>query len=87
MNDKRQTPFDSVEGAHEYLDLLLDAILEAKKDIGKDLEAAEDPKFPRRREALQLVSFKLEKLEQCTKQGCRILNDLRTLRRLLLDER
>jgi hypothetical protein len=34
-----------------------------------------------------LVSFKLEKLEQQVKNSRRLLNDLRTLRRLLLDER
>jgi len=38
-------------------------------------------------EALRLVSFKLDKLEQHVKNSCRLLNDLRTLRRLLLDER
>jgi hypothetical protein len=87
MNDQNQTPFDSVEGAHEYLNLLSEAILDAKNEIESDLNAAEDPKFPRRREALRLVSFKLEKLEQHIKSSCRLLNDLRTLRRLLLDER
>ena len=43
--------------------------------------------FLRRLEALRLVSFKLDKLEQHVKSGRRLLNDLRTLRRLLLDER
>jgi hypothetical protein len=33
------------------------------------------------------VQFKLEKLEQHLKTSSRLLNDLRTLRRLLLDER
>ncbi len=87
MPDERGTPFDSVEGAHEYLSLLADAILEARKEIEADIQAAEDPKFPRRLEALRLVQFKLEKLEQNIKNGRRLLNDLRTLRRLLLEER
>lgn len=87
MKDRSETPFDSVEGAHEYLSLLSDAIEDAKNEIEADIRAAEDPKFPRRLEALRLVSFKLDKLEQHVKGGRRVLNDLRTLRRLLLDER
>jgi len=87
MKDRSETPFDSVEGAHEYLSLLSEAIQDAKGEIEADISAAEDPKFPRRLEALRLVSFKLEKLEQHVKNSRRLLNDLRTLRRLLLDER
>ncbi len=87
MKDRSETPFDSVEGAHEYLSLLSDAIKDAKDEIETDIRAAEDPEFPRRLEALRLVSFKLDKLEQYVKSGRRLLNDLRTLRRLLLDER
>jgi hypothetical protein len=87
MKDRSETPFDSVEGAHQYLSLLSEAIQDAKDEIEADIRAAEDPKFPRRLEALRLVSFKLEKLEQYVKNGRRLLNDLRTLRRLLLDER
>ena len=87
MPDQRGTPFDSVEGAHEYLRLLSDAVLEATKEIEVDIREAEDPKFPRRLEALRLVHFKLEKLDQQIKAARRLLNDLRTLRRLLLDER
>lgn len=87
MKDRSETPFDSVEGAREYLSLLSEAIQDAKNEIEADIRAAEDPKFPRRLEALRLVSFKLDKLEQHVKNGRRLLNDLRTLRRLLLDER
>jgi len=87
MKDRSQTPFDSVEGAHEYLSLLSDAIQDAKDEIDADIRAAEDPKFPRRLEALRLVSFKLDRLEQHVKNSRRLLNDLRSLRRLLLDQR
>jgi len=87
MKDRSETPFDSVEGAHEYLSLLSEAIHDAKREIEDDIKGTEDPKFPRRLEALRLVSFKLDKLEQHVKNSCRLLNDLRTLRRLLLDER
>jgi hypothetical protein len=38
-------------------------------------------------EALQVVQLKLDKLEQHLKASSRLLNDLRSLQRLLLDER
>jgi hypothetical protein len=41
----------------------------------------------RRLEALQLVAYKLERLARHVDSSHRLLNDLRTLRRLLLGER
>jgi hypothetical protein len=79
-------PFDSVEGAHEYLGLLLEAVLEATGEVEEDVKRAEDPRFPRRLEALRLVHFKLNKLEQHIKTSRRLLNDLRSLKRLLLEK-
>jgi hypothetical protein len=38
-------------------------------------------------EAVRLALYKLEKLEQHIKASRRLLNDLRTLRRLLFEER
>jgi hypothetical protein len=81
-----ETPFDSVESAHEYVRLLADALLEAKKDLDADVVAAE-AKPDRRLEALRLVQYKLEKLDSHLQSSSRLLNDLRTLRRLLLEER
>jgi len=87
MPDRRGTPFDSVEGAHEYLGLLSEAIANAGNEIEEDIRTAGDSKLHRRLEALRLVQFKLEKLKQNMKSSQRLLNDLRTLRRLLLGER
>lgn len=82
-----ETPFDNVEGAQEYLSLLSEAIQDAKSEVMADIATAGQGSFLRRVEALRLVFFKLEKLEQQIKNSRRLLNDLRTLRRLLLDER
>ncbi len=87
MNAALQTPFDSVENAHDYVRLLNEAIAEAKSDIAADLAVAVKAKSQRRAQALQIVQFKLEKLEQHLKTSSRLLNDLRSLRRLLLEER
>ena len=86
MSYRPETPFDSVESAHEYVRLLADALLEAKKDLDADV-AASEAKPDRRLEALRLVQYKLEKLDSHLQSSSRLLNDLRTLRRLLLEER
>ena len=87
MTAPLRTPFDTVEDAHEYVRLLGEAIAEAKREIEADLAEAAKAKSERRLQALHLVQFKLDKLEQHLKTSSRLLNDLRTLRRLLLEER
>lgn len=87
MSHPVQTPFDSVENAQQYVRLLLDAIVEAKDDIQADLMAATTARSERRVEAFRLVRFKLDKLEHHLQSSGRLLNDLRSLRRLLLEER
>jgi hypothetical protein len=87
--DQRQpeTPFDSIESSHQYVALLAQAMEEARDDVKADIALAVADGADRRREALQLVLYKLEKLEAHMSASRRILNDLRTLRRLLLEER
>jgi hypothetical protein len=87
LNSPLQTPFDSVENAQQYVRLLVETIAEAKSEIEADLAAAAAAKSQRRVQALQIVQFKLGKLEKHLQTSSRLLNDLRTLRRLLLDER
>jgi len=82
-----QNPFDSVENAHQYVRLLVEAITEAKSEIAADLDAGSQTQPERRVQALRLVQFKLDKLERHLESSSRLLNDLRTLRRLLFDER
>jgi hypothetical protein len=80
-------PFDTVEGAHEYVRLLAEAITEAEASVQEDIASAREQGASRRLDALQLVAFKLEKLRTHVTSSRRILNDLRSLRRLLLSER
>jgi hypothetical protein len=79
-----ETPFENIESAQEFVALLEDAIEEARKDI--EAEIAE-PQPERRAQALQLVGYSLAKLSMHIGTSRRLLNDLRTLRRLLLQER
>ena len=87
MSYHRETPFDDIEGSHEYVRLLAEAVNEARRDVEADIAAAERDGADRRKEALLLVSFNLAKLNLHITSSRRILNDLRTLRRLLLAER
>lgn len=82
-----ETPFDSIEGAQEYLALLAQVLTEARQSTEADLASDIHAKAPRRLEAMRLALYKLEKLEQHIKISRRLLNDLRTLRRLLFEER
>ena len=81
-----ETPFDSVEGAHEYVGLLLEAVREARLEVAQDLERARAAGESRQVEALQLVSWKLERLEPQLTASRKLLNDLRRLRSLLLGD-
>lgn len=82
-----KTAFDTIESAQEFLGLLREAVDEARLNADADIVAERDLAVSRRVDALRLVVYKLEKLEHHIKSSCRLLNDLRTLRRLLLDER
>lgn len=82
-----ETPFDNIESTQEYLALLAQALEEATANAEADIRGEENSHAVRRRDALRLVLYKLEKLEKHVKASPRLLNDLRTLRRLLLEER
>jgi hypothetical protein len=87
MDYNFETPFDNIESAQEYLALLSQALQEAAQNAEGDILGEANSQISRRRDALRLVVYKLEKLEQHIKASRRLLNDLRTLRRLLLGER
>ena len=79
--------FDSIESAHEFVALVSKVALETKCDIDADIQRGMSPTASRRVEALQIVANKLGTLELHLTQTRRILNDLRSLHRLLFGER
>src|SRR5271157_1262015 len=87
MSQKAETPFDNIEGSHEYVRMLAEAVNEARRDVEEEVATAEHDRADRRKEALLLVSYNLAKLNLHITSSRRILNDLRSLRRLLLAER
>jgi len=82
-----EVPFDSVESAHGFVNLLAQVVLETRHDIEADVQRETNSNLPRRLEALQLTVYKMQTLEFHLKKSRCILNDLRSLRRLLFGER
>ena len=87
MADDPSSPFDSLESARDYLSLLREALEEANASILDDTAVAQSDGAARRVDALRLVEHKLGRLRQHLLASLILLNDLRTLRRLLLGER
>ncbi len=87
MNSHGENPFETIESAHHFLALLSEAVNDAKREVESDLHRESEPDVTRRVDALRLAVYNLEKLEMHMNRSSRILNDLRTLRRLLFEER
>jgi hypothetical protein len=86
MNVDVKNPFDSIESAHEFLTLLAATVVEAKGELEADV-AREALNPSRRLDGLRVALYNLKKLEAGMARTRRALNDLRTLRRLLFEER
>ena len=82
-----RTPFDSIESSLEYIGLLREVIEKTRKDVEANVAVESVAGAARVVEALRLVLYKLERLDRHMEGVHRNLNDLRTLRRLLLRER
>jgi len=88
MPQTSDRPFESIEEAQQFVHLLAEVIEEAHGAIRDDLALAEQTAGAARRlEALRVVDYKLTLLRGNMATTGRLLNDLRTLRRLLLGER
>jgi len=86
-NEHCGRPFDSIESSHEYVGMLLEAIDEAAADVGEEVCGVDRAGTTRRHQAFQLIAYKLEQLRSHLTTSGRLLNDLRTLRRMLHGER
>jgi hypothetical protein len=85
--DPIERPFDSIESAQAFMEILAETILEVMKDLNRDRGIALQEGQARRAQAIELASFKLKTLTCYVHKSRRTLNDLRTLRRLILNER
>jgi hypothetical protein len=82
-----QVEFDSIESAHDFVDVLAATVLDAVVDLNRDRKIALADGDKRRVDAIDLALFKLKTLTRHLHQSRRNLNDLRSIRRLLLEER
>lgn len=80
------TPFDSLESAHEYVRLLACEVEDACADIQLDIVEAVRDGAGRRIDALHIVDYKLKQLAQHLSASRRLLTDLMRLRRLLVGD-
>jgi hypothetical protein len=87
MSYRPETPFDNIESAEQFVKLLIEAIEQSRRDVDADIALSDGNRSGRSKKALQLISANLAKLTQHMTNSRRILNHLRTLRRLLLQER
>ena len=88
MNSQSDDPFGTLESAHDFVALLAAAVSQAKAEVKADVDRESDSAdLSRRIDALRVALYKVEKLEFHLTRSSRILNDLRTLRRLLFEER
>ncbi|HEY2019517.1 MAG TPA: hypothetical protein VGH38_38685 [Bryobacteraceae bacterium] len=87
ISEEIEIPFDSIESAQDFMNVLADTILEAVKDLNRQHQHSVTNGQERRAQAIELAIFKAKVLS-CHVHKSRIaLNDLRTLRRLILNER
>ena len=87
MNHQPRNPFESIESAHNFVALLCETVADAHRDLAADIRRESRGKPSRRLEALRIACYNVEKLEAHLNASRRLLNDLRSLRRLLFDER
>ena len=79
-------PFDTIESAQEFMVLLIGSVNEAIAEVERDLKEAISEGADRREKALRIVMLKMNQLHFHIQKNQRILKDLRSLRRLLLEE-
>ena len=88
MNSQADDPFGTLESAHDFVTLLTAAVSQAKAELQMDVNReSASADLSRRIDALRIALYNVEKLDAHLTRSSRILNDLRTLRRLLFEER
>ena len=87
MNSTVEQPFESIESAYDFMNVLAQMIMEAITDLHQDHQAAVRGGQDRRARAIELALFKAKTLNCYVHKSRRTLNDLRTIRRLIMNER
>ena len=80
------SPFESIESAQDFVELLVEAVHDTCLEVKSDMERAKGSEDIRHKQALLVVADQLNLLSAHLINSRRILNDLRSLRRLLFNE-
>jgi hypothetical protein len=84
--DRMEKPFSSIESAIDFMQVLAETILEARSELYREHQLAVNGGLERRARGTALALYKLKTLNCHVHQSRRALNDLRMLRRLILNE-
>jgi hypothetical protein len=82
-----ERPFESIESAHEFMNVLAQTIVVVFGDLDRDRQIALREGQDRRVRAIELALFKAKMLNCYVHKSRRALNDLRIIRGLILNER
>ena len=85
--EELERPFETIESAHDFMDILAATILEVTVELQHDRDHSLLHGERRQAQAIDLAIFKLKMLSCYVFKSRRALNDLRILRRLILNER
>ena len=85
--EEMEQPFDSIESAQDFMNVLAVTILDAMKDLNSQQQNALRDGRKREAQAFELALFKLKMLSCYVHKSRRTLNDLRMIRRLVSNER
>ena len=87
MSPRIEDQFETLESAYDFVALLAETVAEAKQELENHVQRESASNLSRRLDALRMALYSLDRLELHVNRSRRILNDLRTLRRLLFEER
>lgn len=86
-SDDIAVPFDSIESAQDFMKILAETILDAMMDLNREHQLAVRDGLDRRAQAIELAQYKAKVLGCYVHKSRIALNDLRMLRRVILNER
>lgn len=75
--------FENLESAHDFVTLLTEMVIEAKRELEADVAKESSITFSGRLDVLRMTLYSLEKLERHMTHSCHILDDLRHQQDLL----
>jgi hypothetical protein len=84
MHSNIGNAFQTIESAHDFVTLLSETVIEAKREVEGDLLKESSVKNSERLDVLRMALYSLSKLEGHMAMSCRILDDLKCQQSLIL---